>query len=482
MTDDLDRTITDSLRTHVDDVTAGDRLLERIRTSVADSDSSDAGKPPPQVWPPRWLVAAAAAALVAILVWNAAGGTDSRDTGVVTDDIPDTVDPPKPEPEPEPEVTTTTAPDDSSELAVAPLPDRAVVAFTSTDSLTAELALVDLSDGSRIATIDTVDNSDCGDVAACHQSYANTAVSSTYDLFVETCCEPAGGNVPRRSGLDPETGDVGDAEQFLAGFEPAIHPQGREVAAAGLVSIEIRNLVDSDTRSIALLGDGDSTGSVLPTGLAWSPDGSRLAVSLDHDQGGSTVVVVPADAESVDDGQVVSRSPGPRSLQAWTVDNRLWLLHDDDAGRAYPVTAVDARTGTSTTFDVAVRELAADRTGRYMYAVTDEGLRRADPTATTDDMLLGPLLVPAGDATVGAVSVFSSNDCAATGDPTVAVPDVTGLTFPEAADALAAVGLRAAAGDTDSSRGNDSATVTAQEPPPGSSAPVGTCVGLRTSQ
>lgn len=78
--------------------------------------------------------------------------------------------------------------------------------------------------------------------------------------------------------------------------------------------------------------------------------------------------------------------------------------------------------------------------------------------------------------------MFSSNDCAATGDPTVAVPNVTGLTFPEAADALAAVGLRAAAGDTDGSRGNDSATVTAQAPPPGSSAPAGACVGLRAPQ
>ena len=119
------------------------------------------------------------------------------------------------------------------------------------------------------------------------------------------------------------------------------------------------------------------------------------------------MVVVPADAESLDEGEVVSRSLEPRSLHAWTVDDRLWLLADDTGG-ARPVTAIDAGSGTATTYDVSVRELAADRTGRYLYAVTDRGLQRADATATTDDALLGPLLVPAGDARVGAVSVFSS--------------------------------------------------------------------------
>ena len=471
--DDLDRLLADSLRGAVVDVEAGDELHDRITTTLG---ANGRGRRTTRR-AAMWTVGVAAAVLVGALAWSSLTGAD--DAGVTTDRPapgPTTTTPSAIESTTSTSaVTTTTTTIDSGEGA--PLPDRAVVARIRPDGSMAELVLVDLDAGSVIATLDSVDNRAC-DVSACHVGYAATAVTATYDLFVDRCCEPAGGNVMRYPDLDPFTGTVGNGEPFLGGYAPAVHPGGRRVATAGQVSIEIRDLVDGSQHSIDLRGPGGE--AVFPTGLVWSPDGTELAVSLESSQGFS-LVVVPAAADAVTEGTTVATFPDRRAVEAWTVDGRLWFLHSDDGSSAFPISTLDPETGQTTSYEVLARQLTTDRSGRYLYIVATDGLHRADWSASTADELLGSLLYPAGDDLLGAVSVVSSIECAVDGDTLVTVPNVIGSPLGDASamlrdTRLRVIGSGVPTGDPD---GPD-AVVTAQKPSAGERVPVGACVAFRT--
>lgn len=475
--DRLDEVVSEALHQHVDAVTADATLLDRIRTSMT-ADVPASG----YVGRRRgWLLASAAAVVVAVAAAGMLLAMGGDEEGVVTDGVADDggggTEPPP---------TTTTAPEPTvGEGAVAAaLPDRAVLARTRPDGSTARLVLVDLTDGTELATLDTIDNRPCEDegIAACYVSYAHTTVSAGTELFVERCCEPAGGNVDRHPGLDPDTGALADGQPYLAGYFPTVDPTGTRVAAAGQTAITIRD-IDSDGpgHQIELLEPGQATGETYPTGLAWAPDGRALAVSLAGPDGGR-IVTVPADADSLADGSVLT-SGEPQAVQAWTDNGRVWVLDAASGSVASPVRAIDIEDATTTTFEVLARQVVADRTGTYLYVVTVDGLRRADRNATTSDRLVtsDTILVPAAGDVLGAVSVFDAHTCTAAGEATVDVPSVVGRELADARRMLEAVGLTVVddgvpAGDDTP----DTAVVTAQEPPAGSRVPAGACVGMRT--
>lgn len=474
----FDRVISEALHDHVEEVRADEALLERIRTSMTDDVPA-----PGRVGRRRgWLLASAAAVVVAVAaaaLLIATGGSDEE--GVVTDGVADDGgDAPSTTP------TTATAPEPtgSDGSIAAALPDRAVLARTSPDGSTARLVLVDLTDGTELATLDTIDNRPCEaeGIAACYVSYAHTTVSAGTDLFVERCCEPAGGHVDRHPGLDPDTGALADDQPYLAGYFPTVDPSGTRVAAAGQTAITIRHIgSDGPGHQIDLLEPGQPAGETYPTGLAWAPDGRSLAVSLAGPDGGR-IVTVPADADSLADGSVLS-SGDPQTVQAWTGNGRLWVLDAASGSVASPVRAIDVEDGITTTFEVLARQVVADRTGTFLYVVTVDGLRRADRSATTPDRLVtsDTVLVPAAGDVIGAVSVFDAHTCTTTGDASVEVPDVVGRELADARRMLEAAGLTVVddgvpAGDDTSA----TAVVTAQEPPAGARVPAGACVGMRT--
>ena len=401
--DDFDRTVTDALIDQVSDVEAGEALRKRIRDSVSD-------EAPAASYAHRSLLAAVAAVVVVLmaggaLAWTLATG-DSDDAGLVADGGDDGQTP-----------TTATTPDSTVDpgpgdgaVAVA-LPDRAVVARAGSEGLQWRLVLVDLGSGNEIATLDTIDNRVCVDegIAACYVSYAQTAVSASGDLFVEHCCEPAGGNVERYPGLDPDTGTVGEGASYLGGFFPAVDPTGARVATVGVTAVVVRTIGEDDPGHQIALDTSGPASQMFPTGLAWSPDGASLAVSLAGPDGGR-IVIVPATANTLAEGRIL-RDDAALAVQAWTSNGRLWVLDGDAGSVASPVRAISTTGAVESDFQVLARQVVADRTGTFLYVVTSEGLRRADPNAPTSDKLVtgATVLVPAGDEVLGAVSVFSAH-------------------------------------------------------------------------
>lgn len=199
-------------------------------------------------------------------------------------------------------------------------------------------------------------------------------------VLYEMCCEPAAGRV---SVVDPATGiseDVGD------GRHPAISPDGARVAVSIRYDDDEIHLFDvaapADDGGPLLAGGRPvigATGDRSVSGLAWSPDGSTLAIETSRQTtGGETDPVV--DVVDLASG---GRQQVPGALDAaFLADGRLLVSTEAvPDGASWPqlvatsLAIVDPATGTSDPVldDVRVVHLDATADGRWVLAVSGDG-------------------------------------------------------------------------------------------------------------
>ena len=226
-------------------------------------------------------------------------------------------------------------------------------------------------------------------------------------VVYEMCCEPASGDVYV---VDPS---AGDPTYVGYGRNPTVSPDGERVAVSVRYEDDEIHVFDVTTPGEdggPLLAGGQAvigaTGDRSVSGMAWSPDGSTLAIetSRQTQEGESDPAV---DVVDLTNGV---RQTVPGALHAtFLADGRLLVSTEAEPdGAAWPqlvgtaLAIVDPATGTSDPVLDAVRVVHLDATadGRWVFAVSEDGavwaLSSADGTDQGTVVTLGGLVAAGG--------------------------------------------------------------------------------------
>jgi len=266
---------------------------------------------------------------------------------------------------------------------------------------------VGIDEGGRLVTVRTADGEveqvlgrfddpqDCpppGEPAAGCRWVTNLALSPDGDhVYYETCCEPAPGTIYRV----PAAG--GESELVAHGAFPAVDPDGSRLAAVELQWIMVHELRRGNGQPQRL--EAADAPPVALHGMAWSPDGDRLAFTrFDRtDEPGHLQWIDVSAADGLGDAETVG---APADGASWTLpsfrsDGLLAVAEqelqppDEPSGPA-TVLLVDPETGgTADSFDpgAAVLSLRFDTRGELLIYVTSDGQVRWRDLAGEDTTL-----------------------------------------------------------------------------------------------
>jgi hypothetical protein len=277
---------------------------------------------------------AAAVAVVAATVWVAVSLRPERDDRVI-------VTPP----------ATTGRPTTAPPPTVPPAPPRRLAAAT-TDG---RVVLLDASTGAEVRQVAVHDFRDPGGERTTPVALSGVSLAPDGTVFYSSCCEPVSGSLYR------------EGQRVNDGHRPAVSPDGRTVAVAEAV-LGVK-LVDGGGRTVRVIERVADRPPSVATSVAWSPDGSRLAVEMD-----GVVVLVPATAATLAEGRTLV----PPAGRSWVSpvfrhDGSLLVIETIGSGPGVvrPV-APDGTSGPPIPVDRPAR-LAADASGGWVLVTTSGG-------------------------------------------------------------------------------------------------------------
>ena len=287
MTDQLDDELRAALAAEADGVTAAPELLDRIRS---------AGRAGPSQRRSPWLLAVAAAGVVAGLVGALIATGDDEQTVDVID---------------RPEGTTSTS------VANPPVGARpTLVALVREDGW---LITFDLATGEE-RELTSVGDPNASSEAVEGSPYYIDSVDLSPDgdwVYYSTCCEPVGNTyrIPVGGGT-PEPVGIGD--------HPRVSPDGRYVAMAAGAALTVVDLQDLGSEPIVHGLD------LIPWDLAWSRDSTQIAYTVNggRSQGDAEIQVVDFDGASLmpaDTGEPTTKG----RFASWRPDGTLEVLAGD---------------------------------------------------------------------------------------------------------------------------------------------------------
>ena len=261
----------------------------------------------------------------------------------------------------------------------APRPPTALVVTEGGDLLRVDVATGSLErlvpsqgldgDGGDVPGSD--DESDGGGVQDNRIDAAAVGLDDT--TFLSTCCEPISGET---FVLEPD----GDTDRLAQGANPAVGPDGTRVAVVHPAGVAVVGLDGTELHEI---DSGSHDGNLV--GVAWSPDGERLAVEVAVGATEHRVLLVAAGATSLDEGTELAAPTGVWWGQpVFRPDGSLLVaehpvgLDDADAttaaGSVVRAVSPDGHPGEAADLGgLAPRRLAADRSGRWVLVAAPTG-------------------------------------------------------------------------------------------------------------
>lgn len=367
----LDDVLTRALEAEADEVSVPDDAWERLVDRLAREPAAAESPPTP---PRQWVLLSAALVLIVAAVAAAVTlsgderplrtGPEEGDTGPTASTVAS------------PSTPSTTV--EAVRPAPAP-PGKAVVVTDDGDLLRFDVATGDFV---ALATSNEPVDEETGTV---YDRIDNATVGADGTMLFSTCCEPVSGVTFR---LDPD----GTRAQATFGYSPSFGPDGTAYAVVDPVSVRIVGEGDVDEHQIE---GGIRAGEL--SAVDWSPQGDRLAVTSTRPTGEgdgerSEVLVLPADAESLDEAELLAPPVGRWwSDPVFLGDGSLLVIEHDESAGTTAVRAVrrDGRAGDL--LDIQGMQpglLAADRSGGWVLIAAADG----GP---------GRILDPDGNVTVG---------------------------------------------------------------------------------
>ncbi len=239
-------------------------------------------------------------------------------------------------------ITSTTCDPGSQPDIPAPAPD-AVLAVTEDG----RLVVLRTSDGVELTELADMGTGEASEDDPAPTSITGVAVRpGTSEVYFETCCEPAAGQIFRVDLTAPGAEPISVAY----GYGIDISADGRRLA---YVSGPVVSVLDLDS------------GQVVHT--AESGDGTHdwVQAALDHD---GSILAIERALERADDGAVLRSDARTTALADGTYEE-----HDATEGRFIPLFVGDGSLASAPAPGERLRDANIDETGTWILVVTDDG-------------------------------------------------------------------------------------------------------------